>query len=49
MGRFGEPKELVGPIVMLLSEAGSFVHGVTLCIDGGFNVYSGVGPMDEKK
>jgi NAD(P)-dependent dehydrogenase (short-subunit alcohol dehydrogenase family) len=49
MGRFGEPDELVGPIVMLLSKAGRFVHGVTLCIDGGFNVYSGVGPLDEKR
>jgi len=49
MGRFGEPEELVGPIIMLLSDAGSFLHGVTLPIDGGFNAYSGVGPLDEKK
>lgn len=49
MGRFGDPEELVGPIVLLLSDAGSFLHGVTLCVDGGFNVYSGVGPLDEKK
>jgi len=48
MGRFGRPEELVGPIVLLLSEAGSFLHGVTLCVDGGFNVYSGVGPLNEK-
>lgn len=49
MGRFGDPEELVGPIVLLLSDAGSFLHGVTLCVDGGFNIYSGVGPLDEKK
>ena len=49
MGRFGDPDELVGPIVLLLSEAGSFVNGATLCIDGGFNAYSGVGPLDEKQ
>jgi len=49
MDRFGNPGELVGPIVLLLSEAGSFVHGETICIDGGFNAYSGVGPLDEKK
>ena len=49
MGRFGDPEELVGPIILLLSEAGSFLHGVTLCVDGGFNVYSGVGPLDEKR
>lgn len=48
MGRFGDPKELVGPIIMLLSEAGSFLHGITMPVDGGFDVYSGVGPLDEK-
>ena len=47
-GRFGDPKELIGPVILLLSDAGSFMHGVTICIDGGFNVYSGVGPLDEK-
>lgn len=49
MGRFGNPEELIGPIFLLLSEAGSFLHGITLCVDGGFNVYSGVGPLDERK
>jgi len=48
LGRFGDPLELVGPIILLLSDAGSFVHGATICVDGGFNVYSGVGPLDEK-
>ena len=49
MGRFGDPDELLGPIVMLLSDAGSFMNGTTICIDGGFDAYSGVGPLDEKK
>jgi NAD(P)-dependent dehydrogenase (short-subunit alcohol dehydrogenase family) len=49
LGRFGDPEELVGPIILLLSKAGSFLHGITLCVDGGFNVYSGVGPLDEKR
>ncbi len=49
LDRFGRPDELVGPIILLLSEAGSFLQGITLCIDGGFDVYSGVGPLDEKK
>jgi len=49
LGRFGDPDELVGPIILLLSDAGSFLHGITLCVDGGFDVYSGVGPLDEKR
>ena len=49
LDRFGDPEELLGPIVLLLSPAGSFLHGITLCVDGGFDVYSGVGPLDEKR
>ena len=49
MGRFGEPHELIGAIILLMSDAGSFIHGTTIPIDGGFNIYSGVGPLDEKK
>ncbi len=48
-GRFGDPRELLGPILLLISEAGSFLHGTTIAIDGGFSIYSGVGPLDEKK
>ena len=48
-GRFGDPKELLGPILLLISDAGSFLHGTTIAIDGGFSIYSGVGPLDEKK
>ena len=47
--RFGDPEELVGTLILLLSDAGSFVHGSTICIDGGFDAYSGVGPLDEKE
>lgn len=43
MGRFGEPKELIGGVLFLTDEkASSFVNGVVLPIDGGFNAYSGV-------
>jgi len=49
MDRFGAPDELVGAMILLMSDAASFIHGVTLPVDGGFNVYSGVGPLDEKK
>lgn len=40
--RFGEPEELVGAIIWLASDASKFVTGVTIPIDGGFSVFSGV-------
>jgi len=49
LGRFGKPGELLGPVLLLISEAGSFLHGATIVVDGGFSVYSGVGPLDEKR
>ncbi len=49
LGRFGEPEELLGPILLLISEAGSFLHGTTIAVDGGFAIYSGVGPLGEKR
>ena len=42
MDRFGDPSELVGAVVWLLSPAASFVHGAVIPIDGGFNAFSGV-------
>lgn len=43
MGRFGEPEELLGSLLFLLSErAAGFITGVVLPIDGGFSAYSGV-------
>jgi gluconate 5-dehydrogenase len=33
--RWGEPRELVGPVLMLASEAGSYVTGETIVVDGG--------------
>ncbi len=35
MGRWGDPRELAGPVLMLASEAGSYVTGTTLVVDGG--------------
>ncbi len=49
LGRFGSPEELLGSVIILMSEAGSFLHGVTIPVDGGFSIYSGVGPLDEKR
>ena len=37
MARFGEPQELVGAVLLLVSQqAGSFVTGEDLYVDGGF-------------
>ncbi|MEY4638567.1 MAG: hypothetical protein RLZZ446_1086 [Bacteroidota bacterium] len=40
--RLGNPTELNGGLVWLLSDASRFVTGTTIIIDGGFSVYSGV-------
>jgi NAD(P)-dependent dehydrogenase (short-subunit alcohol dehydrogenase family) len=40
MGRYGQPDDLIGALVWLLSDASSFVTGVVVPIDGGFSSYS---------
>lgn len=40
--RFGEPHELIGGAIWLLSDAASFVTGSVVTIDGGFDAYGGV-------
>ncbi|MDP1676580.1 MAG: SDR family oxidoreductase [Bacteroidota bacterium] len=42
MGRFGEPDELIGTLLYLISDLSKFVTGVVIPVDGGFNVYAGV-------
>jgi len=42
MGRFGEPEELIGTVMWLLSDAAKFVTGVVIPVDGGFSAFSGV-------
>jgi NAD(P)-dependent dehydrogenase (short-subunit alcohol dehydrogenase family) len=42
MGRFGEPEELIGTVIWLLSDAAKFVNGVVVPVDGGFSAFSGV-------
>src|SRR5579875_935535 len=38
IGRWGDPRELVGPALLLASDAGSYITGQTLIVDGGFMV-----------
>jgi len=38
LGRLGEPRELAGAALLLASEAGSFVTGTTLLVDGGYTI-----------
>jgi NAD(P)-dependent dehydrogenase (short-subunit alcohol dehydrogenase family) len=42
MGRFGQPDDLIGTLIWLASDASRFVTGITIPVDGGFSVYSGV-------
>jgi len=42
MARFGNPEDLLGAVLWLLSPASAFVSGVIIPIDGGFSAYSGV-------
>lgn len=40
--RFGDPDDLLGAVLWLITPASQFVTGVVVPIDGGFNAYSGV-------
>jgi len=42
MGRFGQPEDLLGAVLWLLSPASAFVTGIVVPIDGGFSAFSGV-------
>jgi NAD(P)-dependent dehydrogenase (short-subunit alcohol dehydrogenase family) len=42
MARMGQPADLIGAAVWLLSDASAFVTGTLIPIDGGFSAFSGV-------
>jgi NAD(P)-dependent dehydrogenase (short-subunit alcohol dehydrogenase family) len=35
LNRLGEPEDLVGPVIFLASDAGAFVTGALIPVDGG--------------
>jgi NAD(P)-dependent dehydrogenase (short-subunit alcohol dehydrogenase family) len=41
-GRFGDPEDLLGTVLWLLSPASTFVTGIVVPVDGGFSAFSGV-------
>jgi len=42
IGRYGEPEDLTGTVLFLLSPGAAFITGVVIPIDGGFSAFSGV-------
>ena len=38
LGRIGEPDEIAGAAVLLASQAGSYITGQTIVIDGGITI-----------
>ncbi len=42
MERYGEPEELSGTVMYLMSDWAQFITGVVVPVDGGFSAYSGV-------
>jgi NAD(P)-dependent dehydrogenase (short-subunit alcohol dehydrogenase family) len=42
MRRFGDPEDLVGTMLWLVSDASRFVTGIVVPVDGGFSAFGGV-------
>lgn len=42
MNRFGNPEDLLGTVIWLVSDASRFVTGIVVPVDGGFMAYKGV-------
>ncbi len=42
MGKFGEPEDLQGATLFLISDLSKFITGIIVPVDGGFNAFGGV-------
>ncbi len=42
VGKFGQPDDLNGPLLFLLSDLSSFINGVVIPVDGGYSAFGGV-------
>lgn len=42
MGKFGDPEDLHGPVLFLLSDLSRFITGIVLPVDGGYSAFGGV-------
>lgn len=42
MGKFGEPEDLQGAALFLMSDISSFITGIIVPVDGGYSAYGGV-------
>lgn len=42
VGKYGEPEDLQGAVLFLLSDISSFITGIILPVDGGYSAYGGV-------
>lgn len=42
MGKFGEPEDLQGTTLFLISDISSFVTGIVIPVDGGYSAFGGV-------